>query len=40
MSRQPWPGRVFDDIGGGFAMGCGGGSILYFIKGFINGPVK
>jgi mitochondrial import inner membrane translocase subunit TIM17 len=32
-SRQPCPGRIWDDIGGAFAMGCAGGSILYFFKG-------
>ena len=39
-TRQPCPGRIFDDIGGGFAMGCGAGVLLYFIKGFWNAPNK
>jgi len=29
----PCPNRIFDDIGGGFGMGCIGGSLWYFIKG-------
>ena len=29
----PCPNRIFDDIGGGFGMGCLGGSIWYFMKG-------
>jgi import inner membrane translocase subunit TIM17 len=32
-NRTPCPGRVFDDLGNGFAMGCFGGSLLYFVKG-------
>lgn len=32
-NRTPCPGRVFDDLGQGFAMGCFGGSLLYFVKG-------
>lgn len=31
--RTPCPGRVFEDLGNGFAMGCFGGSLLYFVKG-------
>ena len=31
--RTPCPGRIFEDLGGGFLMGCGGGSIMYFFKG-------
>ena len=31
--RTPCPGRIFEDLGGGFLMGCGGGSVLYFFKG-------
>lgn len=29
----PCPNRIFDDIGGGFGMGCLGGTIWYFFKG-------
>jgi len=32
-NRAPCPGRVFEDLGNGFAMGCFGGSLLYFVKG-------
>lgn len=32
-NRTPCPARVFEDLGNGFAMGCFGGSLLYFIKG-------
>jgi import inner membrane translocase subunit TIM17 len=32
-NRTPCPGRVFEDLGNGFAMGCFGGSLLYFAKG-------
>lgn len=31
--RTPCPGRIFEDLGGGFLMGCGGGSVVYFFKG-------
>lgn len=31
--RVPCPGRILDDLGGGFAMGCTAGGIMYFIKG-------
>jgi len=36
----PCPNRIFDDIGGGFGMGCIGGSLWYFIKGFFNSPKR
>ena len=35
-NRTPCPGRVFDDLGNGFAMGCFGGSLLYFVKGKLS----
>lgn len=38
--REPCPDRFFDDLGGAFAMGCMGGSIYYFIKGFISAPSR
>ncbi len=31
--RIPCPGRVVDDLGGGFTLGCASGAILYFFKG-------
>ena len=31
--RQPCPGRIFEDLGNGFSIGCGVGSIFYFGKG-------
>ena len=38
--REPCPDRFFDDLGGGFAMGCVGGSIYYFFRGFISAPSR
>ena len=32
--RIPCPGRIFDDLGGGFGLGCACGGIAYLIKGF------
>ena len=32
-NRSPCPGRIFEDLGVGFAMGCFGGSLFYFVKG-------
>lgn len=32
----PCPNRIFDDIGGGFGMGCLGGTIWYFLKGTLS----
>ena len=31
--RAPCPGRIFEDLGVGFSIGCAGGSLFYFIKG-------
>ena len=31
--RQPCPGRIFEDLGVGFSIGCFGGTFFYFIKG-------
>ncbi len=31
--RAPCPGRIFEDLGVGFSIGCAGGSIFYFLKG-------
>mmetsp|Transcript_56039 Transcript_56039/g.63947 ORF Transcript_56039/g.63947 Transcript_56039/m.63947 type:complete len:251 (+) Transcript_56039:123-875(+) len=36
--REPCPTRVLDDLGGGFGMGCAGGSIWYMLKGMYNAP--
>mmetsp|Transcript_3409 Transcript_3409/g.5757 ORF Transcript_3409/g.5757 Transcript_3409/m.5757 type:complete len:141 (+) Transcript_3409:51-473(+) len=36
--RQPCPGRIFEDLGVGFSIGCFGGSIFYFLKGAIYAP--
>ena len=33
LREQPCPYRIIDDFGGGFAMGCCAGCILYFIRG-------
>lgn len=38
--REPCPDRFLDDVGGAFAMGCGGGSIYYFFKGFMGSPSR
>ena len=38
--REPCPDRFFDDLGGAFAMGCIGGSLYYFFKGFISAPSR
>jgi hypothetical protein len=32
-AKQPCPGRMLDDVGSGFAMGCLGGAVMYFFKG-------
>lgn len=37
-NRAPCPGRVFEDLGNGFAIGCAGGTLFYFGKGLINAP--
>jgi len=31
--RSPCPGRIFEDLGVGFSLGCFGGSLIYFFKG-------
>lgn len=31
--RQPCPGRIFEDLGVGFSIGCFGGTFWYFLKG-------
>lgn len=31
--RSPCPGRIFEDLGVGFSIGCVGGTLFYFIKG-------
>lgn len=36
--RDPCPWRIFDDIGGAFAMGCIGGSIWHTVRGFRHSP--
>jgi hypothetical protein len=33
--RSPCPGRIFEDLGVGFSIGCAGGSMFYFLKGII-----
>ena len=32
-NRAPCPGRIFEDLGNGFAIGCAGGTLFYFLKG-------
>ena len=36
--RQPCQGRIFEDLGIGFSIGCFGGSLWYFLKGSYNSP--
>eukprot|EP00347_Sterkiella_histriomuscorum_P018556 403345063 len=38
--RSPCPGRIFEDLGVGFSIGCLGGSLFYFGKGMWNAPRK
>jgi len=38
MDRQPCPHRIYDDIGGAFAMGCVGGGIFHIVKGSLDAP--
>lgn len=38
--REPCPDRFFDDLGGAFAMGCLGGGLYYFVKGFVSAPSR
>lgn len=39
FGREPCPMRIFEDLGGAFAMGLIGGGIFQSIKGFRNAPV-
>ena len=32
--REPCPFRIMDDCGGAFAMGCAGGAVYYYLKGY------
>ena len=34
--RQPCPGRIYEDLGIGFSIGCFGGTLVYFVKGKCN----
>jgi import inner membrane translocase subunit TIM17 len=36
--RDPCPFRIFDDVGGAFVMGVGGGTIVHAFKGWRNSP--
>lgn len=36
--RNPCPGRIFEDLGIGFSIGCVGGSMFYFLKGKLRLP--
>lgn len=36
--RDPCPYRIFDDIGGAFAMGAVGGSVWHTVRGWRNSP--
>ena len=38
LRKKPFPYRVLDDLGGGFAMGCLMGSVWHFVKGTYNAP--
>ena len=38
LRREPCPHRIFDDIGGAFAMGAVGGGAVNLVKGFYNSP--
>lgn len=38
MDRDPCPYRIFDDVGGAFALGAGGGTIWHLVKGWRNSP--
>ena len=37
--REPCPHRIFDDIGGAFAMGAVGGGAVNLVKGIYNAPI-
>jgi len=36
--REPCPHRIFDDVGGAFAMGAVGGGVVQLVKGAYNSP--
>ena len=38
--RQPCPGRIFEDLGVGFAIGTLGGTVFYFLKGKLSATNK
>lgn len=38
--RSPCPGRIFEDLGVGFSIGCFGGSLFYFMKGKSLAPAN
>jgi len=38
-SREPCPFRIFDDMGGAFAMGAIGGGVWHAVKGAKNSPI-
>lgn len=38
QGRDPCPYRILDDVGGAFAMGCGGGTIWHAVRGWRNSP--
>ena len=37
---MPCPGRIFEDLGGGYMIGCFGGTLVYFITGKILITIK
>eukprot|EP00920_Eleutheroschizon_duboscqi_P036908 GHVT01088570.1.p2 GENE.GHVT01088570.1~~GHVT01088570.1.p2 ORF type:complete len:150 (+),score=19.29 GHVT01088570.1:715-1164(+) len=38
LSREPCPDRIVEDLGGAFGMGCVGGFLWHFAKGWRNSP--
>eukprot|EP00007_Cunea_sp_BSH-02190019_P003623 CAMPEP_0174234002 /NCGR_PEP_ID=MMETSP0417-20130205/3884_1 /TAXON_ID=242541 /ORGANISM="Mayorella sp, Strain BSH-02190019" /LENGTH=175 /DNA_ID=CAMNT_0015312301 /DNA_START=133 /DNA_END=657 /DNA_ORIENTATION=- len=38
QGREPCPGRIWNDVGGAFAMGCIGGSLVHGFSGVRNSP--
>lgn len=36
--RSPCPGRIFEDLGVGYSIGCVGGALYYFLVGVKNAP--
>lgn len=36
--KEPCPYRIFEDMGGAFLLGCVGGGIWHFFKGYRNSP--